>query len=107
MGEWIAGALVLAGTFFVVVGCVGVVRLPDFYTRLHGAALTDTLGAGLVMFGLMVWSGWTLVSVKLFLILVFLWFTSPVAGYALAKAALRDKDQPLPLLGEKEQEVGH
>ena len=85
----VAGAvLVLAGSAFAVVGGVGLLRLPDFFARIHGAGLTDTLGAGLILTGLMFVSPHWLVTVKLVAILLFLWITSPTSAHALANAAL-------------------
>jgi multicomponent Na+:H+ antiporter subunit G len=80
-------AFIVIGGFFLVVGGLGLVRLPDFYTRLHAAGITDTMGAGLLLLGMMVHEGWTLVTVKLFLIGLFLYFTSPTATHAVANAA--------------------
>ena len=88
-------ACLLVGGFFGIVGGIGVVRLPDFFTRLHGAGLTDTLCAALILIGLMLQAGLTLTTMKLILILVFLFFTSPTATHALAKAALHGKLKPL------------
>jgi multicomponent Na+:H+ antiporter subunit G len=79
----------------VVVGGVGVLRMPDFFTRLHAAGITDTLAAGLVLIGLMFQGGFSQVTIKLVLILIFLLFTSPTSSHALAKAALADGLQPL------------
>ena len=92
--EVVAGVLLLAGSFFAVVGGIGVLRLPDVFTRLHASGITDTLGAGLILTGLMVHSGLGLVTVKLFLILGFLWFSSPVSTYALARATLAGGQEP-------------
>jgi len=83
----IGGVLLLCGAAFVVVGGIGVLRLPDFYTRIHGAGITDTLGAGLILTGLMFEAGLSIVTVKLLMILLLLWITSPTATYALAHAA--------------------
>ncbi|NJN45399.1 MAG: monovalent cation/H(+) antiporter subunit G [Candidatus Competibacteraceae bacterium] len=91
----------LSGAFFVIVGGIGVMRLPDFYTRLHAAGITDTLGAGLIILGLLFQAGLTQVSIKLLLILMFLWFTSPTATHALARAALADPENPQPLFHKK------
>lgn len=88
-------ALLLVGSAFAVTGGIGVVRLPDFYTRLHGAGVTDTLGAGLILAGLMLQAGFTLVTVKLILILVFVFFPGPTATHALAKAAMGSGLKPL------------
>ena len=90
--------LLVLGTAFILIGGVGVLRMPDFYTRLHAAGITDTMGAGLVLLGLMFQGGWSLVTVKLMLILLFLEFTSPTSTHALAKAALFDADNPRPIL---------
>lgn len=81
-------ALLLTGSFIIVVGGIGLVRLPDFYSRGHAAGMTDTLGAGLVILGLMVEAGWSLNLARLFFILLFLFFTSPTASHALGHAAL-------------------
>lgn len=80
--------MLTAGGFFVVVGSIGVLRLPDFYTRMHGASVTDTLGAGLILAGLMLQGGFSLITLKLVMVLVLIVVTSPTATHALAKAAL-------------------
>jgi len=78
---------VLAGLFFVLAGTLGVLRLPDFYTRLHAAGMTDTLGAELILIGLIIQSGFTQMSLKLLLVAFFLLMTSPTATHAIAFAA--------------------
>lgn len=75
------------GSLLCLIGAIGVLRLPDVYTRTHAASITDTGGAAFVLLGLMLQAGPTLVTVKLLLVLVFLLFTSPVGGHALVKAA--------------------
>ena len=80
-------ALILAGSAFVLIGGIGLVRLPDFYTRIHAAGITDTLGSWLILAGLMVHEGFTLNTAKLAMLLFFLLATSPLASHALAKAA--------------------
>ncbi len=92
IASWI---LLLGGGFFLLVGGIGVLRLPDIFTRMHAAGITDTLGAGLVLLGLIVQAGFSGVSIKLVLIYGFLILTSPVATHALAKAALHGKRRPL------------
>ena len=96
--DLLSGLALLGGVFFVIVGGVGLVRMPDFYTRMHAAGITDTLGAGLILLGLMFQGGWTLVTAKLLLILIFLWLTSPTASHALFRAALVDPSNSQPLL---------
>jgi multicomponent Na+:H+ antiporter subunit G len=86
--DLLTGFLLALGGFFVFVGGVGVVRMPDLYTRMHAASVTETLGTLLILVGLMVHSGLNLATFKVFLILVFLLFTAPVASYAVANTAL-------------------
>jgi len=78
-----------AGLFFVLAGTLGVLRLPDFYTRLHAAGMTDTLGAELILLGLIIQSGFTQLSLKLLLVAFFLLMTSPTATHAVAHAAYK------------------
>ncbi len=84
----------LTGSFFALVGGVGIVRLPEFFSRLHGGGITDTLGAGLIVIGLLFQGGFTLTTVKLLMILFFLVVTSPTSCHALAKAALAQGLKP-------------
>jgi multicomponent Na+:H+ antiporter subunit G len=88
-------ACLLAGSAFAVIGGIGIVRLPDFFTRLHGAGITDTLGAGFILLGLMLQAGLALVTVKLLLIWFFLFITSPTSTHALAMSALTHGVPPL------------
>jgi multicomponent Na+:H+ antiporter subunit G len=87
-------SLLLGGVFLGISGAWGVIRFPDFYTRVHAAGVTDTLSAGMILGGLMLQSGFTLVTVKLAFILLFLWHTSPAASHALARAAMHAGLQP-------------
>ncbi|KGE03542.1 monovalent cation/H(+) antiporter subunit G [Pseudohaliea rubra] len=86
--DMISFALLAAGGFCVFVGGVGVLRLPDLYTRMHAASITDTAGPLLVLAGLALQAGWSLALFKLAVILVFLAVTAPTAAYALGNAAL-------------------
>lgn len=79
--------LVLGGVFFMLVGSIGVIRLPDFYTRSHATSKTDTLGIMLVLWGLAVYEGLTLSGLKLVLITVFIALANPVGSHALVRAA--------------------
>ncbi len=90
----LSAVLLLTGGFFVFVGGFGVMRMPEFYTRMHAASLTDTGGAALVLAGLMLQGGLTLITVKLAAIFLFLFLTSPTASYALANAALLSGIKP-------------
>jgi len=84
IASWIC---LVAGGLFGLIGGLGLLRLPDFYTRMHGAGITDTCGAGLVLLGLMFQAGLGLVTVKLVMIGLLLALTSPTATHALARAA--------------------
>ena len=92
--EVLAGALLLGGVFFAVVGGIGLVRLPDLFSRMHGSGMTDTLGAGLILTGLALHSGFDLVTIKLIAVLFFLLVTSPTATHALCRAALAQGLEP-------------
>ena len=76
-----------AGSIFILIGALGLVRLPDFYTRMHAAGVTDTLGAELLLLGMMLQAGLSLVTLKLVLISSFIFFTSPTSTHAVANAA--------------------
>jgi multicomponent Na+:H+ antiporter subunit G len=91
----VGGALLLAGSVFLLIGGIGLLRFPDLYSRIHPAGITDTAGAGLVLLGLVVHAGFSLVAVKLLLILVFIFFTSPTSAHATARAALAAGLRPL------------
>jgi multicomponent Na+:H+ antiporter subunit G len=90
--SWVC--LVLGGVFCCI-GAVGLLRMPDFYTRMHAASVIDTLGAGLILLGLCLQAGWTLVMVKLLMVGLLIFFASPTASHALARAAMTRGLQPL------------
>jgi len=81
-------AFLVAGGAFCIVGAVGMLRMPDLFTRMHAASVIDTLGAGLILLGLLLQAPSWQVGAKLALIMVLLLFTSPAATHALAKAAV-------------------
>ncbi len=95
--------LLFGGCAFLIISGIGVLRLPDVFTRLHAAGLTDTMGAGLLILGLTIEWGLSLVTAKLLLILLFIWATSPVASHALAKIALRDGFRPMLAKDDRER----
>ncbi|MHC4577164.1 MAG: monovalent cation/H(+) antiporter subunit G [Planctomycetota bacterium] len=82
--SWICLA---AGGLFALVGGLGLLRLPDFYARMHGSGITDTCGAWLILLGLMLQGGASLITVKLVMVGLLLAVTSPTATHALAKSA--------------------
>ena len=87
--------LLVAGSLAVLIGAIGVLRFPDLFSRIHAAGITDPAGAGLIVLGLLIESGFTLVSLKLLVILLFLLFTSPTSSHALAKASIHGNVLPL------------
>jgi multicomponent Na+:H+ antiporter subunit G len=87
-------ALIVAGGAFVFIGGVGALRMPNFYTRIHAASLTDSMGSILLLVGIMLQAGFSLATVKLIAILGFLLLTGPTATYALANAALLSGMKP-------------
>ncbi|MEX0430012.1 monovalent cation/H(+) antiporter subunit G [Spiribacter insolitus] len=91
----ISGAMMLIGGAFAVIGGIGVMRFPDVFTRLHAAGITDTLAPLLIIGGLMLQAGWSILTFKLLLILLFLLFTTPTASHATARAAMAAGLQPL------------
>lgn len=92
--EWVAAGFVAAGIFFGFVATVGLLRLPDLYSRLHAASKSDTLGSVLSLAGLAVVLGLSTESVKLVFLLVFLLVTSPTAAHAIARAAKEQEVEP-------------
>ncbi len=98
--SWIS---ILGGLFFMLVGTVGILRMPDVYTRLHAAGMTDTMGAGFLLLGMSLQtvigimhgeSSYWFVLVRLVLVYVFMLFTSPIATHALARAGLAGGVKP-------------
>ncbi len=90
--SWI---LLLAGSFFIVVGGIGLLRMPDLFTRMHAAGIADTMGTGLILVGLLFQSGDWVVMAKLLLILYFLIFANPTSTHAVARSALDNDIRPL------------
>lgn len=84
----VSWVLLSAGGVFVLIGGIGALRMPNLYTRMHAASVTDTMGAALVLAGVMLQAGLSLATIKLVAILLFLLITSPTSSYALASAAL-------------------
>lgn len=104
--SWIS---IAGGLVFMLVGTVGILRMPDVYTRLHAAGMTDTMGAGLLLLGMALQtivgithgeSGYWFVLVRLVLVYAFLLFTSPIATHALARAGLAGGVEPWSRDGE-------
>jgi multicomponent Na+:H+ antiporter subunit G len=91
----ISGVFIITGVLAIIIGMLGVFRMPDFFTRLHAASVVDTMGSMFILLGLMLYSGFNLISMKLFLILLFVLITTPAAAHALAKSALHGGLEPV------------
>ncbi|MFW6006910.1 MAG: monovalent cation/H(+) antiporter subunit G [Bacillota bacterium] len=85
--EILASLFMIGGLFFFFVGTIGLIRMPDIYTRMHASTKCDTLGVSLILTGLMINLGFTWISLKLILIIVFIWLTNPTAAHAIGRAA--------------------
>jgi multicomponent Na+:H+ antiporter subunit G len=86
----LSGVLLATGALFVVTGGVGLLRFPDFYTRIHAVSVTDSAGAALILLGLLLRATAWETAVRLLIILFFMALTSPTATHVLAQAARRD-----------------
>jgi multicomponent Na+:H+ antiporter subunit G len=93
--DTLSWVLILSGGIFGLISAVGVLRMPDIFTRIHAASIADTMALGLMFAGMMIQAGWTIVTVKLMLILLFVFFASPTTTHALAKAAIAGGIKPV------------
>ena len=89
MSDVLVAVLLLVGLFFVLAGVVGIVRLPDFYARLHATSKCDTVGLALMVAAVAVHSRLPLMSFKLLLIIVFVALVNSTAAHAIGRAAYR------------------
>lgn len=94
----------LLGSFFMLIGSIGVIRLPDFFTRSHATSKSDTLGIMLIVVGLICYEGLVLNSLKLMIIFVFIALANPVGSHALARAAFKFGIKPWFKKEEKDQD---
>ena len=103
--EYLSWLFLFFGFLFCFVGALGLLKLQDLYSRMHAAGIIDTLGLSLIISGLMIQVGFTLVFAKLLMILIFIFFASPTATHALARAAInggvfpkvKNSDVPIPV----------
>ena len=99
--DLLSWASIIVGGGFCLIGGLGMLRMPDLYTRMHAAGLVDTGGLLFLTLGMVLQTGFSLLSVKLLLIVAFILYTSPVSTHALAQAALSTGFKPLLHDGEK------
>ena len=91
----LSGLCIAAGIVALITGSLGLIRLPDLFSRTHAVGMMDTAGVGFIILGLIIHEGFTLVSVKLALVGIFLFFTSPIATHAVAQVAYRAGLKPI------------
>lgn len=106
MIDWISGFFFLAGGFLCITGGVGLLRLPDFFSRVHAAGVTETLATPLLLIGLMLQMEWSLDTFKIFMIMILVLATNPTATHSMAKAALLGGQRPLTGKQEVENNPG-
>jgi multicomponent Na+:H+ antiporter subunit G len=92
VASWV---LILLGSFFTVTGALGLVRLPDVFTRMHAVSVIDTLGVGFLILGMGLQAGPSLVLLKLVFLLALFVFTAPVVTHALAQACRHEGIEPM------------
>ena len=93
--ELLSGLCLLLGGVLCITGGVGLLRMPDFFSRVHASGVTDTLAAPLLLGGLLLQMEWSLDSVKVLIILILVLATNPTATHAMAKATLHGGQRPL------------
>lgn len=91
---YLAIGLILIGLFFLVVGSIGILRLPDVFSRAHALSLTDSLGAVFVLAGLAVYEGFTVNFLRIVVVLLLVYLMNPVISHATLRAAYRSGLRP-------------
>ena len=92
---WLSGILLALGTLALLVGALGLVRLPNLFSRIHAVGMMDTAGVAFITLGMLIHEGFSLISVKLAVVGIFLFFTSPIATHAVAQVAYKSGFSPL------------
>ena len=95
----------LVGGFFLLIGSLGMVRLQDFWARLHAASIIDSAGVGLLLLGMILQAGFTLATIKLILIVLFLLITGPTATHAVANAAFVSGSRPQDMIEDQSAQM--
>ena len=85
------GICFFIGSLSIIIGACGLIKLPDVFSRIHAAGMIDTGGTAFFILGMVFQTGWSLVTIKLLLIGIFIFFTSPVTSHVTANLA-RKKD---------------
>ena len=104
LADLVSWICLIAGSALALIGGFGLLRLPDVFARMHGAGMVDTLGLGLILLGLMFQAGFSLITVKLILIIGFVFYTSPTTTHALARACQNGGIEPRAVRKDKNGE---
>jgi multicomponent Na+:H+ antiporter subunit G len=91
---WLAISLIVVGLIFLVIGSIGMLRLPDVFSRAHALSLTDSLGAIFVLLGLAVYEGFTINFLRIIVVLILVYLLNPVISHATIRAAYRSGLRP-------------
>lgn len=102
--EIISALFMIGGAVFFLASAIGMLRLPDFYTRIHASGNSETLGCMLSFIGLVVYEGLTLTSLKMVMIFIIVFLANPIGSHILSKAAYKSGHKIWTLKNIKEEE---
>ena len=102
--ELIATILLLIGFFFIAISAIGVIRLPDFYSRLHSSGMGETLGLMISFLGLAVFEGLNLMTIKLLIVFLLVFLANPIGTHILGQAAIKSGLVPWEIKEEEAEE---
>lgn len=105
--EFIAGLFLAGGAFFLLASAIGMLRLPDFYCRLHASGNSETLGVMLSFMGLVIYEGLTLTSLKMIMIFLLIFLGNPIGTHILSKAAYKSGHHAWTLEEDAKEEKNH
>lgn len=105
--EFIAGLFLSVGAFFLLASAIGMLRLPDFYCRLHASGNSETLGVMLSFMGLVIYEGLTLTSLKMIMIFLLIFLGNPIGTHILSKAAYKSGHHVWTLEEDAKEEKNH
>ena len=105
--EFIAGLFLAGGAFFLLASAIGMLRLPDFYCRLHASGNSETLGVMLSFMGLVIYEGLTLTSLKMIMIFLLIFLGNPIGTHILSKAAYNSGHHVWTLEEDAKEEKNH
>lgn len=105
--EFIAGLFLAGGAFFLLASAIGMLRLPDFYCRLHASGNSETLAVMLSFMGLVIYEGLTLTSLKMIMIFLLIFLGNPIGTHILSKAAYKSGHHVWTLEEDAKEEKNH